>query len=296
MPPRAAGFALLLGGAMWGLYWIPLRFFINLGFNGAWSGIIVYGGALVVLMPFVIKERHKLTKNWRALLLSGAFTGSAFGMFSMSLAYTEVARAIILFYLTPIWGTIIGLVVLRERLTLGRISGLGAGLCGMVVILGTDGSIPLPKNTGDWLALASGVIWAFGSLGLYRSSDITVLGQVAAFLGGALLIAIFWVLLGLGGGAASFGDVKLMEIVALSLLSALYVLPMVYLTIYPATLLSPSRVGLLLMSEIVVGLASAAIFSGEPFGRTEFMGAFLIVSAGLIEIGSARATVSDAKR
>jgi drug/metabolite transporter (DMT)-like permease len=59
---------------------------------------------------------------------------------------------------------------------------------------------------------------------------------------------------------------------------------MIFLTIWPATLLTPARVGLLLMSEVVVGLISAAVFSGEPFGLREATGAVLIVSAAVLEI------------
>ena len=54
----------------------------------------------------------------------------------------------------------------------------------------------------------------------------------------------------------------------IALLSALYTLPMIFLTIWPATKLTPARVGLLLMSEVVVGLISAAAFSGEHFGAS----------------------------
>ena len=70
----------------------------------------------------------------------------------------------------------------------------------------------------------------------------------------------------------------------IALLSALYTLPMIFLTIWPATKLTPARVGLLLMSEVVVGLISAAAFTGEHFGLREFFGATLIVSAAFLEV------------
>ena len=69
-----------------------------------------------------------------------------------------------------------------------------------------------------------------------------------------------------------------------ALLTGFFVLPMIWLTIWPATMLSPARVGLLLMTEVVVGLASAAAFSGEPFGWRESLGAALIVGAAVLEL------------
>ena len=66
---------------------------------------------------------------------------------------------------------------------------------------------------------------------------------------------------------------------------ALFVLPMLVLTIWPASLLSPGRVGLLLMGDVVVGVVSAALFAGEPFGLREALGALLIIAAGAVEVG-----------
>ena len=59
---------------------------------------------------------------------------------------------------------------------------------------------------------------------------------------------------------------------------------MLYLTIWPAMRLSPGRVGLLLMSEVVVGVGSAALLAGEPFGLRELSGTLLILAAGAVEV------------
>ena len=65
---------------------------------------------------------------------------------------------------------------------------------------------------------------------------------------------------------------------------ALVMLPICYLTIWPAAVLSPGRVGMLLMAEVLVGVASAAILTDEPFGLREMTGAALIISAGVVEV------------
>jgi len=52
----------------------------------------------------------------------------------------------------------------------------------------------------------------------------------------------------------------------------------------PATLLSPGRVGMLLMVEVIVGMASAAILTDEQFGLRELSGTVLIISAGVVEV------------
>ncbi len=279
---KVASVALVFGGMMWGLYWIPVRFFVDQGLSGAWPGIVMYSAALVGLAPFLWRDRRDLLLRWQDLMFSGVFTGAAFGLFTISLIYTDVVRAILLFYLTPVWGTIVGLVFLGERLTLIRLLGLACGLGGMVIVLGGEQIIPWPSNAGDWAALLSGMAWAVGTLGLYRASGISVPGQVFAFITGALLLSV--ASLAFSAGALSEQSDVIVRVLPIALLSVLYTLPMTFLTIWPATLLTPARVGLLLMSEIVVGLISAAVFSGEPFGLREFTGATLIVSAALLEI------------
>ena len=68
------------------------------------------------------------------------------------------------------------------------------------------------------------------------------------------------------------------------LLVAIIMLPITYLTIWPATVLSPGRVGMLLLIEVVVGVSSAAMLTDETFGSRELFGTLLIISAGVVEV------------
>ena len=47
--------------------------------------------------------------------------------------------------------------------------------------------------------------------------------------------------------------------------------------------LSPGIVGLLLMTEIIVGAISVALLAGEPFGIRELIGVLLIAGASMLE-------------
>ena len=48
-------------------------------------------------------------------------------------------------------------------------------------------------------------------------------------------------------------------------------------------MLNPGIVGLLFMTEISIGTATAAIWAGEPFGMREIAGVLLISMAGVFE-------------
>jgi len=62
------------------------------------------------------------------------------------------------------------------------------------------------------------------------------------------------------------------------------VVPAAWTAIWGAPHLNPGVVGLLFMTEISVGTATAAIWAGEPFGWRESIGVVLITMAGLTDL------------
>jgi uncharacterized membrane protein len=176
-----ASIALVLGGALWGAIWIPLRALEAAGLGGAWAGLVIYAGAALAMGLGLILSRRPLRGLGLPLVLSGLATGAAFSLYSSSLAMTEVVRAILLFYLTPVWGTLLGIAFLGERLTTPRLAALVLALIGLVVVLGGDG-FPRPRSAGDWLALASGFSWALGALLVYRAEEAGPVEQVLQHL------------------------------------------------------------------------------------------------------------------
>ena len=279
-----ASLLIVLGGCMWGVYWLPLRHLEELGFAGVSAGIALYIGCLVVLLPFTLRFGAILRTQWRVLLFSSLLTGAAFSLFTTALVLTDVIRAILLFYLTPAWGTILGLMFLGERFDRARILALLFAFVGLAVILGGNGGIPIPRTAGDIFALLSGIFWAVGSMGLLKAPAIPARVQVFGFFLGALVLSLITlgVVQGQGGVPISVSwDPSVMGYV---LIYTLYMIPMVFLTILPATVLPPARIGVLLMSEVVVGAISAALLSGEAFGAREALGTLLIIAAALFEV------------
>ena len=64
---------------------------------------------------------------------------------------------------------------------------------------------------------------------------------------------------------------------------ALLVLPGTYASLLGPKYLSPGIVGLLFMTEIIVGAISVALLAGEPFGIRELIGVLLIAGASMLE-------------
>jgi drug/metabolite transporter (DMT)-like permease len=199
-----ASLLIILGGCMWGVYWLPLRHLEGLGFTGASAGIALYIGCLVVLLPFTLRFGAIIRTHWRVLLFSSLLTGAAFSLFTTALALTDVIRAILLFYLTPAWGTILGLMFLGERLDRARILALLFAFVGLAVIFGGNGGIPIPRTTGDIFALLSGIFWAVGSMGLLKAPAIPARVQVFGFFLGALVLSLITLGVMQGQGGCPF--------------------------------------------------------------------------------------------
>ncbi len=287
----SASIGLVIGGALWGLIWLPLRYLEGIGLPGAWSGLALYVGAAVVILPFWLSGRFGVTASLRSLAICGLFLGGAFSLYASSLLLTDVVRALLLFYLTPIWGTALGVFVLGEALTRTRVIALLMAMGGLLVVLGIGETAPLPRNAGDWLALLSGMCWAIGSLKIYQLGSANTFEQIVAFVFGSLVVTLAVMVIAPDVFVAGTSLITALPALPWGILMSLYVLPMLVLTVWPASLLTPGRVGILLMSDLLVGVISAALFAGEPFGWREAVGSLLIIGAAVVEVLGKRPTV-----
>lgn len=283
-----ASAAVLLSGAAWGLFWLPLRWLETVGITGAWASLGFFLAAAPVLLPLLVFRRRAFAEGGLALLITGALTGVAFLCYALSLLLTDVVRALLLFYVTPLWGTLLAWLLLGERLTRGRVAALLLAFAGLVTILGTGSEGPARETgrIGDWLGLISGLLWAYGSLRIYRQPHGGALEQGVSFFGwaGLAAIPILFLLPEAAAGPAPSLDALASAAPLTVVLAALVYLPSISLILWGATHLDPGRVGLLLMSEVVVGVASAAALTDEPFGLREILGTGLILSAALVEV------------
>jgi len=111
-----------------------------------------------------------------------------------------------------------------------------------------------------------------------------LLEKVFLFVFFALLCSILFAFLPLGHEISIPDSNLLREVWIWVLVIAILMLPMTFLTIWPTTLLSPGRVGMLLMADVVAGVISAAILTDEAFGYRELTCTLLIVSAGIVDV------------
>jgi drug/metabolite transporter (DMT)-like permease len=276
--------AIAVGAAFWGLYWIPIRGIEQAGVHAFWTGPVIFGASVLLFIPLLLIRVKIFIAHWRSILIPGLLTGFAFALYIASLNLTDVVRAILLFYMSPLWSTLLGILVLKERLTVNRVVALLLAFSGLYVVLVVDSGLPVPRNSGDWFALLSGLFWSLGSVKLFQGGAHMILEKVTVFVICALLMSLLLVIWHQGNlaGMPEFSDLE--KAWYWVLIIAFSMLPITFLTIWPATVLSPGRVGMLLMVEVIVGVVSAAILTDEQFGVRELAGTVLIISAGVVEV------------
>ena len=164
----------------WGLYWLPLRALNEAGIPAAWVPALLY------VVPFALLALVALAGRRSGFTLRSAFTGmlagSALALYSDSLLFTEVVRALIFFYLTPVWSTILERILLGNRISAVRLASILLGFSGMGIAVGAGSENFLSGfNAGDAMALASGFAWAWASIRIYSGRE-----------GGALVLSTWF--------------------------------------------------------------------------------------------------------
>lgn len=278
--------SLTVVGALWGLYWIPVRVLAREGLGPAWLAFIASLVVLLASVPLAAWQPSALRRLSGATLLNGFLVSAAFTLYAVSLNLTSVVNAILLFYLTPVWSVALGAAFYGEPLRAQRATALFLGLAGLVAVLGLGQGLPSVGRSGDWLALVSGVVWAYGTVRSHHGEDPGIVAGVLSFnLGNAASAAAVLLLL----PAAAAGAIPGMDVIwgtmpFVTVLSLLMILPSTCVVVWAAHVLPAPRVGILLMTEIVAGAVSAALLSGEPFGPWQAAGSALIIAAGVLEV------------
>ena len=270
--PDVAGLALLVATTLgWGLNWPAMKLLLAelpvLSTRAA-GGVL----GLLVLVAVALARRENLAVPrglWPRLILASLLNVSAWmGLASFSLLWLAAAEATIVCYSMPVWAVLMGWAFLGERPGAARLAGLALGLAGIaLLVLGRGVDVGLEKLPGVAFGLSSAILFSLGTvltkrwpLGLPPTSGaVWQVGIGIAPLAVAALLfdpMRFGTLSVQGWALIAYGGVFALGLCYLSWFGALRRLPASLASL--GTLLTP-----------MVGVASAALILGEPFGWRE---------------------------
>lgn len=275
--------AIAIGAGLWGLFWIPLRYLSDAGFGPLWSAAMVLAGSL----PFAVLAAFRWGL-WRAdhgrwVVLVGVGIGISEVCYFYAVISTDVVRAIFLFYMLPIWATLVDRVVFGVRLNPWRAFAILLAFVGLWLLLGGDGGAPVPRNAGDWAGLVAGFFWG-STLSLVRGR-----AEVDPYWNAASAIFFGFVLAALAAlliGSTDMSTGALTPTLALGVLvfGLIVFWPSMIGQLWGARLVPATRAALLTMTEIVVATVSAWALIGTSVTFLSLVGGLTIVAAVLIDI------------
>ena len=277
--------ALALSAGAWGIYWLPQRILEDGGLTGGWGTIAQMVIGTLVLLPVCLWRKIKGRSSGFELPLTGFLVGGGFVCYALSFLLTDVVKALILFYMTPVWTTIFEIIFLKKKPGWERAVTLSLALGGLWVVFSKETIIPLPQNAGDWIALAGGVIFAAGMIRLEIVKTDGVFPIIFSFfLYGALFNIVFGFFLVDYLGKMPTIEAFISMSTFLIILSIFYFIPTGIIILWAPSQLGAGLCSILFLSEIVVGVISSSILTNEPFGWREILGSSLIVIGGILAV------------
>ena len=275
---RHALLIIFLASSFWGVLWVPMRHIEAMGLSGLWVVVLFHFLPALAMLPLIVRTAPSSRRDWGRAAVAGALMGAGFALYALGLVVASVTKTVILFYMTPIWSTVIAYFVLRERAGWGRWLAIAAALVGCALVTGVNRD-ELRFDPADLLGLLSGLFWALGSVMIRRYDGLNFVHvSFLQYLSGgimALLAALY-----LGDPLPQL-SAFLQAIPPAFLASVVVFLPSVLLIFRIMQYVSPGLVGILMLSEALVAAVSAAFWLGETLSSTQWIGVGAILTTGV---------------
>jgi drug/metabolite transporter (DMT)-like permease len=271
---------LLAASVLWGLSWLPLKYFAGFGLQGVNVTLVGHGSVGALSLVWLARRASAWRADWRGMALLALFGGLANLAFSSAMVEGDVVRVMVLFYLLPAWGVLGGWLLLGERVDgIRKLSVVGA-LCGAFLILGGVRLLSVRPSLADVLAVVSGMALALNNVLFRKMVSVSIPDKVAAMFVGCLVWAMPLTLLGVQALPSSVPAGVWLQLVGFGLVGLLAATAG---TQWGVAHMEAGRSSVLIIMELVVTVASAALLSGARLQPVEWFGGALIATATFAE-------------
>jgi drug/metabolite transporter (DMT)-like permease len=271
---------LVSASVLWGLTWMPLKYFGGFGLQGVTVTLVAHGSVGLLALGW-LSWRFSRWRSAAGGLLALAACGSVANLsFASAIVSGDVVRVMVLFYLLPAWGVLGGWLLLGERVDAFRKLSVGGALCGAVLILGGPSVLTRAPSGADVLAVLSGLALALNNV-LFRKLDhLAVAEKTAAMFAGCLVLALSLTLLGVQPAPS---DVPFAVWLKLAAFGLVWLAIATAGTQWGVAHMEAGKSSVLIIMELVTAVLSAAVVSGSKPSALEWAGGALVVAASLIE-------------
>ena len=280
-------FALLLAATLWGVFWYPLRLLEGAGLTGLGATLLIYIGASLHLLYFLRGRFGEFRAHPVAIALLAISSGWCNIAFILAMLDGNVVRVLLLFYLSPIWTSLLAVWILGERLDRASLFILFIALAGAIAMLWQPAlGVPWPQDNADWLALSSGFTFAISNIVVRKLSHVSIQTKATSTWLGVLVIT----LCGLALTNTGMGHVEMPVVLVAVVIGFIGMYIMTVSVQYGVSHMPAHRSAIILLFELVAGAVSAYLLTSESISTLEWVGGSLVILAAL---GTARRHVND---
>ena len=284
---RVATGVLLFSASLWGLSWIPLKWFIAQGLTGPMVSLLSYGVVGLFTCVFIWRQRAAWRAQWGMLLALAVVGGWANTSFVNALMLGDVVRVMFLFYLSPVWSVLGGWLFLKERIPPLRWAAVVMALVGLWLFLGGSGSMDLAFSFVDFLALSAGFCFAANNVIARAAQQVPMVSKTFAVFAGCGVISLL-ATSALGHSVPSHMGIGVW--IAVLAYGFVWLLLATATWQFGVTHIESSKAGVILLAELVVAVLTAVWFGDESMTAMEWAGGALITLAAFVEAMDASPT------
>lgn len=283
--PYLPVFVLLFSCTLWGLTWLPLKGFAQVGLSGPLLAMLTYGTAGLVGLPWLLRQRPIWRKEGLLLLLIALVGGWGNTAFVSAMVMGDVVRSMLLFYIAPVWSVLGGRWILGEQISLRRSLAVMMSLLGAFGVVGGAAAFATPPSFADVMAISAGMGFAGNNILARKAQSIPLTSKVVAVLLGCGLTAIpmIGVLSAFANQPMLWPNLQPSTVVGLLLFSLLWLGLVTATWQWSVTHLEAGRSGVISIAELVVSVLSATLIGQERLEWAEFLGGALITLAAILE-------------
>ena len=279
--PATAVLLIIAISLLWGMNWPAMKLVV--GELSPWTFrvvCVVVAGVSLLGLARLNGERIVPPRNlWLSLVLLSVVHVSNWHMLT-AFALTTIGggRAAILAFTMPLWATLLGVVLLKERLRWRQVTALALGLAGIALLLlpelGRSGVLP----TGYLLMIGAAVAWGIGTVGqklrVWQIGILALSGWQLVI--GGVPIVVAWLILE--------PEPDLSRVTPLGLAALAYVVFVALVFCFSSYIrlvsILPANIAAISTLAIpVVGLWSSALLLGETVGTADVLAMVLVLSA-----------------
>ena len=268
----------------WGTVWYPLRLLETAGLSGLWTTWVIFTVAALPGLWLAWPHRRALWDQPGLLLLIALANGWLNTAFVLAVLDGNIVRVLLLFYLSPLWSTLLAWWWLGERPSRFGLATLAVAMIGALLMLWNPQlGFPWPQDQADWLAISAGIGFSFSNVAVRRLKHMPTPIKAAMTWWGVVVVAGIWLLL----IQAPLPSISSNAWIGAIVLGGIGVFSASMALIYGVKKMPIHRSAVILLFELVAGAVSSQWLTNEIVTTTEWFGGALIVLAAYLSVQDA---------